>query len=481
MKRTNPLKSLKRAFYRERLGKFKRISLLMCIAGVVFALLYFAKVIYTEYASARAYIVLTYPEIASSCYPDGERFTVHTLIEDSKIEAALQKMQAAGKYQSYTVEDIKNHLFLYSYLKGSAGASVSEARSEGNDYAYVANEYRLTYIQQHDYRNHNFLTRIFSPDYSMDFLEALVEVNREQIVEVSGGIDGFKNLTDIGELDGYDYMEEIQHYRARVNAIINFLNGLENQAPGFVSRVENTTLKDIIGDYELLVTNRLDGIASFIQSSNIFRDTEVNINKLYVNLENNFLQFNKYTDQAAVNRYAMENYDHTFTENLINVVRDKTQGLYQARPKTAFDTIVEQKHDADELSAEYNAEIQFLSQEIGRYSSITQDRGEYERLCAKCEEYLAELEVEYQALADKAISVVTEYYTQNNENYILSEVTERELLTNDLVMDAGVVFALGAVLMFIICISISVVQDRVMLHQKKKLLDSMMQKEIGGI
>ena len=175
MKKINPLKTVKRAFYRERLEKFKRLSVLMLAAGAVFGLLYFGKVVYTEYAAARAYIVLTYPEIASSSYPDGERFTVYTLSEDSKIEAALQKMQAEGKYQSYTVEDIKDHLFLYSYLKDSAGASVSAARSAGNDYTYVANEYRLTYIQQHDYKNRNIFKRIFSQDYSADFLKDLVD------------------------------------------------------------------------------------------------------------------------------------------------------------------------------------------------------------------------------------------------------------------------------------------------------------------
>ena len=481
MKKINPLKTVKRAFYRERLEKFKRLSVLMLAAGAVFGLLYFGKVVYTEYAAARAYIVLTYPEIASSSYPDGERFTVYTLSEDSKIEAALQKMQAEGKYQSYTVEDIKDHLFLYSYLKDSAGASVSAARSAGNDYTYVANEYRLTYIQQHDYKNRNIFKRIFSPDYSADFLKALVDVNRERIAEVSGGLGGFKALTDMGELEGYDYGEEVQEYRARVNAIINFLNTLENNSPGFASDAENITLKDLIGNYELLETNKLDGISSFISSSNISRDTEVNENKLRVNLENNTLQRSKYSDRAAVNKYAMENYDHTFTENLINVVRSEEQGLYQARPKTAFDKIVEQKHYADEMTAEYGAEISFLNKEIERYGSASNDAKENERLKTKCEDYLTELKNEYNALRDKAVGVVSKYYNSTNEDYILADITERELFSADLAAGVGAAFIFGAVLMFIICIAISVFRDRAMLYRKKKLLEGIKKSEMGGI
>lgn len=481
MKRINMLKSLKRAFYRERLEKFKRFSVLMCAAGAVFALLYFGKVIYTEYAASRAYIVLTYPEIASSSYPDGERFTVYTLTEDDKIEAALKQMQSEGKYQSYTVDDIKEHLFLYSYLKDSAGASVSAARSEGNDYTYVANEYRLTYIQQHDYKNRNIFKRIFSPDYSRDFLEALVDVNRKRIAETAGGLGGFRALTGMDSLDGYDYAEQVQEYRARVNAVINFLNSLENKSPGFVSDWENTTLKDLIGDYELLETNKLDSIASFISSSNISRDNEVNENKLRVNLENNSLQFKKYGDRAAVNKYAMENYDHTFTENLINVVRSEEQGLYQARPKTAFDTIVEQKHYADEMTAEYKAEIDFLKNEIERYGSAVKDEAEYNRLKTKCEEYLKELGTEYTKLTEKAVSVVSEYYNTTNEDYILADITKREMFSADLAAGVGAAFVLGAVLMFIVCIAFSVVQDKVMLYRKKKLLEGIKRSEIGGM
>ena len=355
----------------------------MAAAGIALSALYTGKVIYTEYASARMHLVLTYPEIAESCYPDGERFTYYDLTDDSRIEAALEIMRENGMYENYTIEDIKDNLYLYSYLNGSANAAVSSERSEGNDYSYVANEYRITYIQPHDYKNRNLFTRFFSPDYSREFLEALAQVNKERFSEVSGGIGGFKTLAEIGDLSGCDYKEEIGEYRARVNAVISCLQELENSSPGFVSDSEEAALTDVIASYELLSTNKLDGISSFIESSGISRDAEVVSNKLRVNIENNFLRYNRYSDRAANNAYAMENYDHTFTENLINVVRDETQGLYQARPKTAFDTVVTQKHEAEELSAEYSMELQLLNAELERYGSVAQSGEEYERLCAR--------------------------------------------------------------------------------------------------
>ena len=177
----------------------------------------------------------------------------------------------------------------------------------------------------------------------------------------------------------------------------------------------------------------------------------------------------------------MDNYDHTFTENLINVVRDENQGLYQARPKTAFDTIVEQKHDADEMTAQYSSDIILLNQEIWRAQSMSQSTEEYTRLSALCDGYLSELKTEYDALTDKAVSVVEEYYNDINEGYMTASVTHREIFDLDLFVGSGLAFALGAVMAFIICIAYNVIQDNVMLRRKKKLLESIKKTEAGGM
>lgn len=464
-----------------RLGRFKRIFLLMCVVGVAFAAFYCGKVFFSEYASAQAHITLTYPEIASSTYPDGERFTAYSLIEDEKLQEALNRLQAEGKYENYTVEDVKEKLFLYSYLKESAGQSVSEARSAGNDYTYVANEYRLTYIQPHDYRNPSLSQKLFSPDYSMEFLETLVEINREQIAQYAGGPEGFLTLTELGDLQGLDYEEEVQQVRTHVNSIVEYLNDLEEQSPGFVSSEENISVKDLVGDFRLLNTDMLDGLANYIESSNISRDVEIATNRLQVNLENNTLEYEKQSDRSVVNKYAIDNYDHTFTENLINVVLDENNALYQARPKTAFDTVVEQKHDADEQSAAYIAEITTINQDLTDYGKVSQNSAAYQRLCENCDAYLEQLHEEYQALTQKASAVVQEYYEEANEDYLRCEVVERDLLDKDLFLRAGVFFCVGALLTFIVCMVFSILQDKVMLRQKRKLLAHIKQAKIGRI
>lgn len=468
-------KKLKRAFYKGRITGFKKLISIMLVVGLLASLLYFLKYAYVEYAVSRADIVLTYPEIAQSKHPDGSRFTYYEFIDNESVDGALKIMQEKGKYVNFTVDDLKDKFYLYSYLDGSAGDSVSTARSEGNDFSYVANEYKITFIQPHDYKNLS-LSTIFADDYSGEFLAALVEVNRKRIAEDLGGINGFKNLTEITSTENYDYSEKIKIYKTKISTIISYLDYLNKQKADFVSATYNMSIKDIEGKYDFLITNRLDGISNLIESSGISKDTELASNKLKVNIENNTLKYNKYSDRAQINNYAMVSYDHTFTENLINVVQNEQYGLYQARPKTAFDTVVEQKHFADESVSEYGAVINQFNEELTRYSSIIQTPEENARLLGKCETLMDEFEKEYEELSKLANDVVAEYYNEVNEDYITAKITKKSIFTKTLAVKMGIAFLLGAMLAFVAVVFISSVNDTRKVQRKKQLIYSIKKK-----
>lgn len=477
MKKINLInaKRLKRAFYKGKITKFKRLTSIMLVAGLLASVFYFFRYAYLEYAVSRAEIVLTYPEIAQSRYPDGSRFTYYEFIDDARVEEALEIMRADGKYENFTAEDLRGKFYLYSYLDGSAVDTVSSVRSEGNDFSYVANEYKITFVQPHDYKNRNIIKKLFTPDYSDEFLKALVEVNRRKIAEQSGGINGFKSLTEVSNLDGYDYSEKLRIYKTKIYAIIEYLDYLNKKESGFVSSAYDMSIKDIEGKYDFLITNRLDGISNFIESSGISKDIELVSNKLNVNIENNTLKTNKYRDRAQINTFAMTNYDHTFTENLINVVQNKEYGLYQARPKTAFDTVVQQKHEAEEAVAEYTAKINEFNTELQRYSSIVQTPEEHSRLTQKCEELMAAFEAEYTELSQLAGEVVTEYYNAVNENYLSAKISKKGLFTEAFLVKMGISFLIGAMLAFVTVVLISSVYDSMRLKRKKRQIKSIKQ------
>ena len=465
-------KSIKRVFYRGRVTKFKRLILYMLIAGLVASAAYLVKYTYSEYAAARVHIILNYPEIAESKYPDGSRFTYYDFTSEENLEKALKVMQAEGKYTYYTVDDIRNKFYIYSYLDSSAGASVSAARSEGNDFSYVANEYKITFIQPHDYNNKNIFAKIFTKDLSEDFLEALVKVNRENISENLGGINGFAILTEPVTVGEYDYSEKVSIYRTKINNIIDYLKSLEKRHPDFVSEKYDLTINDVRGKYKFLITDRLDGINNFVESSGISKDIAQTSNKINVNIENNTLKYRKALSSVETNDYAMKNYDQTFTENLINVIRNDDYGLYQARPKTAFDTVSQQKFESDESVSEYGSKIDIFNRELEIYQNIATTPDEYKRLSVKCQGLITAFEEDYAELTKTANEVIAEYFNHVNEDFISSKVTKRGLISKNLILKTGMAFCLGAMLAFIATVFALTIKDRAEVNKRKKQLIS---------
>ena len=464
--------AIKRVLYKSKAEKFKKLIAFMLALGVFVSALYFVKYIYVEYAVSRAHVVLNYPEIAESKYPDGSRFTYYDFTCDENLEDALEIMRSRGKYLYFTVDDIRDNFYIYSYLDGSAVSSVSTARSEGNDFSYVANEYKITFVQPHDYKNPNIFKKVFSRNDSAEFLQVLVDVNKAKIAQDAGGINGFKTLAAAVSEENYDYSEEVNIYKTKISNIIAYLNQLEKQQSGFVSEKHGLTLSDLKGKYNFLISNNLDGINNFVESSGISKDIGQMSNKINVNIENYTVKYNKAFSKVETNNFAMKNYDQTFTENLINVIQNEEYGLYQARPKTAFDTVSRQKHESDESVSEYGSKISIFAKELGIYDNVITTPDEHSRLITKCDGLIADFEKEYTKLSTLANEVVEEYYNSVNEEFISAKVTAKGFISKNLIVKMGVAFLLGMVLAFVIAVFVLSFEDRLKVNKKKKLIES---------
>ena len=471
--------AIKRVLYKSRATKFKKLITFMLVLGILASIAYFVKYAYVEYAVSRAHVVLNYPEIAESKYPDGSRFTYYDFTCDENLEEALKIMQSRGKYIYFTVDDIRDNFFIYSYLDGSAVSSVSTARSEGNDFSYVANEYKITFIQPHDYKNPNIIRKVFSRDDSKEFLQVLIDVNQVKIAQKLGGINGFKILTDASTDSNYDYTEEVSVYKTKINNIIACLKELEKKQPGFVSEKYGLSLNDLRGKYNFLISNNLDGINNFVESSGISKDLDQTSNKINVNIENYTVKHNKSASKVEINDFAMKNYDQTFTENLINVIQNDEYGLYQARPKTAFDTVSRQKHESNESVSEYSSKINIFSKELDIYDDVAMTPEENERLVVKCDGLIEAFEKEYEELSTLANEVVEEYYNRVNEEFISTKITPKGLISKNLIVKMGIAFLLGVALAFVIAVFVISFEDRRKINKKKKLIESIKARNIA--
>ncbi len=469
-KNQKPLfKPLKKIYYEARGIGIRSLISFVLVGGILLSVIYSTRLFYTEYASAHADIDLFYHEIADAQYPDKSRFTYYDFADMERIEEALAIMQANGKYMGFTAEDIQDDFYIYSKLDSSVRDNVEWARSEGADFSYVGNEYGVDYIQPHDYDNENLLARFFPKDDSVEFLQVLMDVNYKHFVETIGGVGGFKTLTDVGDLSGYDYGEQVDVLDSRINFIIDALDSYNKGSDGFVSVKHDRTLMDLVGEYKLLL-NKLGSISDFIESSGLTRDIVVERNKLATNLESNELYFNKSDDRYNINKTAEEKYDHTFTENLIVVSLDDYKGLYQARPKTAFDEVALSKNAAMEDRAYFNSVITDIRNTLATYDSTVLDGTEYERLCRKCESLQTEFLAEYTALSAKSAEVISEYYAYANKGFLSYTVESRGLVGRAFFVNNALMFFIGGICAFILY----VVWNSYIEHSKYKKKEKML-------
>ena len=212
-----------------------------------------------------------------------------------------------------------------------------------------------------------------------------------------------------------------------------------------------------------------EGDAEEIFRFNVFLTREQEI-EIEVNIQDTRLKYNKAKSRAHFNDFAMNNYDQTFTENLINVIQNEEYGLYQARPKTAFDTVAVQKYSADENVAEYGTKIDVFTRELSNFQNVIMTAEEHARLIEKCDGLLKAFEQEYASLTDVAREVVHEYYASTNEGYVTAKISPNGLISKSLIMKMGVGFGIGALLAFVIVVFISSMHDRCKVRRKQKKL-----------
>lgn len=442
-------KYVKKTTYRVQTRSLRKVIVWALIVGILVSLFHGLWNACSSYASSYAQVSMVFPEIADGKYPDGSRFSAYDLISEDRIQEALDVMQGNGVYEEYTAKQLAEQFDIYTYTEGSVADDVSTLRSEGNNYSYFANEYRITFTQPRDPQSPNFLSQLKAEDHSAEFLNVLMEQELKNIREYYGGTDGFAEMTDIGDISGRDYSEQVSAYQTRINIILSYLKSLNGKSGGYVSENTGKNLMELISRYEVLLSQRLNQLQNFIQTSGLTKDRASLMNKLNVRLEELEIYGLKYEDEAAINGGAKDAYDHTFTENRIVISTSDMVGLYQARPKTAFDTVVNNYNAALERAVKTKANIAEVEEEIRLYSSLSlENPKEADRMTQKCEELLNALRTEYSQLCQTGVVTLDDYLAEINEQYVSYKVETSKLVSGELLANAAMAGLAAAVLVF---------------------------------
>ena len=367
-----------------------------------------------------------YPGAENGLYPDGERLLRDDLIDSGRVEEALEAMRAKGWYSDIPLREIRNNLRVQEHLSYPVQNKVQSLRAQGEEYTYYNNEYILTFTQPlvlhwKDPADWFGLTR---PDRSKEFVEALMQSVFNNFIREHTEGDVFAQFCDYMDTDGLDYGGIVDECGEKVTLCINYLTKKQEADSTFVSETTGLSFEDLIAGYQSLADVQIARLLKYTSAGKLTRSLDELINRLEVEAEDQRLVEKKKLDESSINKKAMLEYDHTFSENIIIVSVNEENGLYQARPKTGYDTVTQRTLDAGVAATNAANVVKNDQRLIAEYTASMSAHGTQERL-EEAEAIVESIYEEYDRLRDLSVATIRDFLYQNYGNYIKTSEAEK--------------------------------------------------------
>lgn len=424
----------------------KHLVSALCVGGVL-AVLVLGMGIYRNVYQDSVHFSFVYPNIENGQYPDGQRFLMYDFLDNDVVTAALTEMQKKGWYTDITPTQIQRNLGVSVYLSNPVQEKVESSIASGKDFSYYSNEYVIRFSQPNPVhlRDWDDFFGLFRKNRSKEFLDELVRANIKKFTEEHADSgQAFYNLTSGLSDEDYDFTDITDYYRIKVNASLDYLQEKDAEGKAYVAKSTGLSFKDLIASYQALLDVDIQKLESYVKSSRLTRNLEQFKNRHQVLVENDTLSMLKQQDEALLSKTAMEEYDHTFTENIIIVSENEENGLYQARPKTGYDTVTQRTLTASTNAVTLSENIDELNLKVGQYSeAAAANPAEYARMCGVANGMVAEFDQKYEDLFEKSNATINEYLQYVNGNYIETSSRHTALFNGKMIVKTVIFFAAG--------------------------------------
>lgn len=414
-----------------------KIFIVSCVVTAVF----FSSLCYKTHYSAGMTMSFIYPNSEKGKYPDGTRFNAYDMVSDDVLKATIDAYNEVSPLR-ISLSDIENSIYIKECLTTDVESKVNEARQLGMDYSYFANEYNVTFqpvfklgvadkskwFGLKPYVDNNLFMEKFYESYVNYFMQQHAEKNI------------IKGLSKDLDTNTFDYLEISSRYTNQVNMCINYLEGKNQENGSFRSTQTGLTFNDLINSFRNFKNVQIQNLTAFVSSSKLTKDPVEFVNKLQVENVRNNLEYSKYKAEADLSKQAMNEYDHTFEENIVVAGVSEEDGLYQTRAKTAYDTITKRAHDAGVKAENIYQDIEENKRLIQEYGTTKMTDDERTRLSQIADGMIGEIKTANADLVEKADTTVEEYLKSKSSDYVRREVSGKSYINLYVIIKCGIVF-----------------------------------------
>jgi len=264
--------------------------------------------------AVHAIISLNYSEASQAQNSNGTRYNMAEIISDEVLQRAIEK----GALKDVTVKQLKKCLSVYPCVQGGV--------ADETEY-HISTEFAVDYnaSKDTDHLDSENVINLIAASYKEYYIEKYT--------------DNFKLDPEEPDLKKMEYMDIVSHFDKEAMAILNYLYGMAEKNPSFVTE-SGSTFNSIAGKvYQFKETQIKQNLKSLILQNGIVRNKDEYVDRLSYHNKN--LDFDRQKNDASyqICNNAIDMYSEEMTRVVLVPTWDKEGKYYMGRTKVGIDEL----------------------------------------------------------------------------------------------------------------------------------------------
>ena len=302
--------------------------------------------------SVHAIISLNYSEASQALNSNGTRYNMAEIISDEVVEKAIKK----GALKNVTVNDLKKCLVVYPCVQGGVG--------DETEY-HISTEFAVEYhaSKDTDHLDSENVIKLITSAYKEYYIEKYT--------------DNFKLDTEKPDFENMEYMDIVEYFDKETQSILNYLYGMAEKNPSFVTE-NGGTFNSIAGKvYQFKETQINQNLRSLILQNGIVRERNDYVDRL--SYQNKNVDFDRQKNTASYDlcNQAIDMYSEEMTRVVLVPTWDQAGKYYMGRTKVGVDELSVLATNYSNYVASNEKEIMDNNLVINKISSSSQDEKMY--------------------------------------------------------------------------------------------------------
>ena len=264
--------------------------------------------------SVHAVVSLNYSEASSALNSNGTRYNMSEIICDEVVDRAIKK----GALKDVTVSELKGCLSVYPYVQGGVG--------DESEY-HISTEFAVEYHASKDTSHLD----------AENVIKLITSAYKEYYIEKY--TDNFSLETEEPDFENMEYMDIVSYLDKESQAVLNYLYGMAEKNPSFVTE-NNSTFNSIAGKvYQFKQTQINQNLRSFILQNGIVRNMDEYLDRL--SYQNKNVDFDRQKNHVSYDlcNQAIDMYSEEMTRIVLVPTWDESGKYYMGRTKVGIDEL----------------------------------------------------------------------------------------------------------------------------------------------